>query len=178
MSGSRCQSTAVSAVEDEGEQPPRERRETRGHANELGLGLRACSAGAGLYIGREGRPGSNGHREGWPRSNDHRAWGRAGRWSGPCPCLVGVLGFQPNTGTGAGSCLARARGRSGRVVRRPCLNKPCSCRPNGLSPFEHLYSRRPWKTSDDFIHTPKDLPSFERILMSSRGGVNRRICTD
>jgi hypothetical protein len=37
------------------EQPPRERRETRGRANELGLGLGARSGGAlGRYIGREG----------------------------------------------------------------------------------------------------------------------------
>jgi hypothetical protein len=36
------------------EQPPRERRETRGRANELGLGLGARPGGAGLYIGREG----------------------------------------------------------------------------------------------------------------------------
>jgi hypothetical protein len=35
-------------------QPPRERRETRGRANELGLGLGARPGGAGLYIGREG----------------------------------------------------------------------------------------------------------------------------
>jgi hypothetical protein len=116
-------------VERGREQPPRERRETRGRANELGLGLGACSAGAGLYIGREGRPGSNGHREGWPGSNDHRAWGRAGYWSGPCPCRAGVLGFQPNTGTG---------GRPGRVVLGPRLIGSCSCRPNELSPFEHL----------------------------------------
>jgi hypothetical protein len=53
-------------------QPPRERRETRGRANELGLGLGARPGGAGLYIGREGgrdptvtgRPGSNGYRAG------------------------------------------------------------------------------------------------------------------
>jgi hypothetical protein len=36
------------------EQPPRERRETRGRANELGLELGARLGGAGLYIGREG----------------------------------------------------------------------------------------------------------------------------
>jgi hypothetical protein len=124
------------------EQPPRERRETRGRANELGLGLGACSAGAGLYIGREGRPGSNGHREGWPGSNDHRAWGRAGYWSGPCPCRAGVLGIQPNTGTGVGPCLARARGRPGRFVLGPCFIGPCSCRPVGLSPFGHLYFQK------------------------------------
>jgi hypothetical protein len=70
---------------------------------------------ARLYIGREGRPGSNGHREGWLGSNGYRAWGRAGRWSGSCPCRAGVLGFQRNTGTGAVPCLARARGRSGRI---------------------------------------------------------------
>jgi hypothetical protein len=132
MSGSRCQSTVVPGVEDEGErrewreQPPRERRETRGRANELGLGLgEQRSAGAGHYIGSEGRPGSNSHMERCPGSNEYRAWGRAGRWSGSCPCRVGVLGFQTNTGTGSGPCLARARGRPGRVVRRPCLNGPC-----------------------------------------------------
>jgi hypothetical protein len=109
-----------------------------GRANELGLGLGVRLGGAGLYIGREGRPGSNGHGEGWPESNGYRAWGRAGRWSGSCPCRAGVLGIQPNTSTGVGPCLARARGRLGRFILGSCLIGPCSCRPNGLSPFEHL----------------------------------------
>jgi hypothetical protein len=36
-------------------------------------------------------------------------------------------------------CQALARDRPSRVVLGPCLNGPCSCRPNGLSPFGHLY---------------------------------------
>jgi hypothetical protein len=130
MSGGRCRSTPVPAVEDEGKQPPRESRareeRDEGDRNELGLfGERPLAAL--LYIGGEGRPGSNGHEGGAAGSNGYCACPRAGRWSGPCPCRVRVLGFQPRHGAGAGPC------RSWAVFKRPC-----SCRPNGLNPFGHL----------------------------------------
>jgi hypothetical protein len=124
-------------VERGREQPPRERRETRGRANEIGLGLGAQSGGAGLYIGREGRP-------------DPTVTGRGGRdptaiVPGACRPLervVPVSGWRVENsvqhGHGGRAVPGTSTGRPGRFVLRPCLIGLCSCRANGLSPFEHL----------------------------------------
>jgi hypothetical protein len=92
---------------------------------------------ARFYIG--GEAGINDNKGGAAPIQQLSCLPRAGRWSGSCPCRVRVLGFQPNTSTGVVPCQARTRDRSCRVVLGLCLNGPCLCRPNGLSPFGHLY---------------------------------------
>jgi hypothetical protein len=121
------------------QQPPRERRETRGCANELGLGLGACLAGTVLYIGREGRPGSNDHREGGRDPIAIVSGVVPAVGAGRARVVLACWDSSPTRAWGLGrSWHERAWGWLGRVVRGSYLNGPCSCWPNGLSPFEHL----------------------------------------
>jgi hypothetical protein len=113
MSGGRCRSTPVPAVEDEGKQPPRESRareeRDEGDRNELGLfGERPLAAL--LYIGREGRRDPTAIV---PAPVPAVGAGRA-RVVSAC--------WDSNPGTGPGP---------GRVVRGPCLNDRVRAGPMG-----------------------------------------------
>jgi hypothetical protein len=114
------------------QQPPRERRETRGCANELGLGLGACLAGAVLYIGREGRPGSNDHREGGRDPIALVSGVVPAVGAGRARVVLACWDSSPTRARGPGrSWHERARGWPGRVVRGSYLKGCVRAGPTG-----------------------------------------------
>jgi hypothetical protein len=120
-----------------------ERGERRGGGDELGLGLGGTvEHDTRLYIEGEGRSGSTVTREG----------GRDPTTVVPTPVPAIEAGRARVVFACWDSSPTRARG-PGRVVRELCLNGPCLCRPNGLSPFGHYKAsnKRGERGRNDFL---------------------------